>query len=151
MPWLGPRPRSSASGEDAYPSVTRKAAAVLHSIANNHALVDGDKPLAWLATVVFLDLAGFSTDLSDDEAVDLVREVTSTPPTWEHSPSGCEQLDELSAADCGELHPQLRWLRPAQAGIPPDMCRTGGQPVPGLAGEQMRWVHIAQGSDEVSR
>jgi len=33
-----------------------------------------------LATVVFLDLNGFSTDLSDDEAVDLVREVTSTSP-----------------------------------------------------------------------
>ena len=72
------RPRSSAFGEDAYPTITLKSAALLHSIANNHALVDGNKRLAWLATVVFLDLSGHSPDLSDDEAFDLVWEVAGT-------------------------------------------------------------------------
>ena len=46
------RPRSSAFGEDAYGTVSAKAAALLHSITNNHALVDGNKRLAWLATTV---------------------------------------------------------------------------------------------------
>lgn len=72
------RPRSSAFGEDAYPTITLKSAALLHSIANNHALVDGNKRLAWLATVIFLDLNGFSPDLSDDEAFDLVWEIAGT-------------------------------------------------------------------------
>jgi death-on-curing protein len=72
------RPRSSAFGEDAYPTITLKSAALLHSIANNHALVDGNKRLAWLATVVFLDLNGLSPDLSDGEAFDLVWEIAGT-------------------------------------------------------------------------
>ena len=72
------RPRSSAFGEDAYTSISLKAAALLHSITNNHALVDGNKRLAWLATTVFLDLNGLAPDLSDDEAFDLVWEIAST-------------------------------------------------------------------------
>ena len=69
------RPRSSAFGEDAYPTLALKAAALLHSIARNHALVDGSKRLAWLATVVFGDLNGQAPDLADDEAFDLVMAV----------------------------------------------------------------------------
>jgi death-on-curing protein len=69
------RPRSSAFGVDAYESLDLKAAALLHSIARNHTLVDGNKRLAWLATVVFLDLNGFEPEVSDDEAFDLVMDV----------------------------------------------------------------------------
>jgi len=72
------RPRSSAFGEDAYSSISLKAAALLHSITSYHALVDGNKRLAWLATSVFLDLNGLAPDLSDDEAFDLVWEIAST-------------------------------------------------------------------------
>ena len=72
------RPRSSAFGEDAYPSVSLKAAALLQSLTNRHALVDGNKRLAWLATVVFLDLNGHAPDLTDEEAFDLVWEVAGT-------------------------------------------------------------------------
>lgn len=68
------RPRSSALGENAYPSLDLKAAALLHSIARNHALVDGNKRLAWLATVVFLDLNDHAPDLDDDAAFDLVMD-----------------------------------------------------------------------------
>ncbi len=71
------RSRSSAFGRDAYPTLALKAAALLHSVTNNHALVDGNKRLAWLATVVFLDLNGGSPDLSDNEAFALVWEVAS--------------------------------------------------------------------------
>jgi len=72
------RPRSSAFSEDAYPTIPLKAAALLHSLTNNHALVDGNKRLAWLATVVFCDLNGFEPQLNDQEAFELVWDVAST-------------------------------------------------------------------------
>jgi len=51
------------------------AAALLHSIARNHALVDGNKRLAWLASIILLDLNGQAPDLSHDDAFDLVMGV----------------------------------------------------------------------------
>jgi death-on-curing protein len=72
------RPRSSAFGEDAYPTLDLKAAALLHSMTKNHALLDGNKRLAWLSTVVFSDLNGFAPQLSDEEAFQLVWDVAST-------------------------------------------------------------------------
>ena len=45
-----------------------RAAALLHSLVGNHALVDGNKRLGWLATVVFLDLDDCDVELSDDAA-----------------------------------------------------------------------------------
>lgn len=71
------RPASSAFGADAYPTLDLKAAALLHSLARNHPLVDGNKRLGWLATVVFLDLAGAAPMVSDDEAFDLVMDAAS--------------------------------------------------------------------------
>jgi|SRR5665213_3572956 len=72
------RPRSSAFGEEAYSTLSLKAAALLHSMTKNHALVDGNKRLAWLSTVVFCDLNGFAPHLTDDEAFQLVWDVAST-------------------------------------------------------------------------
>lgn len=72
------RPRSSAFGEDAYPAMDLKAAALLDSLTNNHALVDGNKRLAWLATVVFCDLNALEPDLDDHVAFELVWAVAST-------------------------------------------------------------------------
>lgn len=72
------RPRSSAFGEDAYQTLKLKAAALLHSMVKNHALVDGNKRLAWLSTVVFCDLNGFAPDLDDDDAFRLVWDIASS-------------------------------------------------------------------------
>lgn len=72
------RPRSSAFGEDAYETLGLKAAALLHSVTKNHALVDGNKRLAWLSTVVFCDLNGFEPDLTDDDAYQLVWDIASS-------------------------------------------------------------------------
>jgi death-on-curing protein len=72
------RPQTTVFGSDAYPSVPEKAAALLHSITNNHALVDGNKRLAWLAAVVFLDLNGWDVALSDDEAFALVMSASTS-------------------------------------------------------------------------
>ncbi len=71
------RPRSTVFGEPAYPTLTLQAAALLHSIACNHALVDGNKRLAWLACNVFLDVNGHTVTLNHDEAFTLVMEVAS--------------------------------------------------------------------------
>jgi death-on-curing protein len=71
------RPRFSAFGEDAYPTIPLKAATLLHSLTSNHALVDGNKRLAWLATVVFCDINGLKPELSDQEAFELVWDVSS--------------------------------------------------------------------------
>jgi death-on-curing protein len=71
------RPRATALGDEAYPTLELKAAALLHSIARNHALVDGNKRLAWLATVVFLELNGRAVGLSDDDAFALVMDVAA--------------------------------------------------------------------------
>ncbi|KQC34915.1 type II toxin-antitoxin system death-on-curing family toxin [Frankia sp. ACN1ag] len=68
------RASSSAFGQDAYPSPALKAAALLHSVARSHRLVDGNKRLAWLAAVVFLDINGCTTDLVDDKAFELVMD-----------------------------------------------------------------------------
>lgn len=69
------RPQSSAFGEDAYPTIGLKAAALLHSIVTNHGLVDGNKRLGWLATTVFLDVNGETVGLGDDDAFQLVLDV----------------------------------------------------------------------------
>jgi death-on-curing protein len=71
------RPRSTAFGEDAYPSIHLKAAAMLHSIARNHPLVDGNKPLALAATLAFYGLNGLRLTLSNDEAYELVMAVAA--------------------------------------------------------------------------
>ena len=52
------RPSTSVLGEDAYPDIWRKAAALCQSLDNNQALVDGNKRLAWLNTKVFLAING---------------------------------------------------------------------------------------------
>lgn len=69
------RARSSAFGQDAYPTLELKAAALMHSICNNHALVDGNKRLALLATATFLRANGHRFALTNDEAFDLVMRV----------------------------------------------------------------------------
>jgi death-on-curing protein len=71
------RPRSAFMGHEAYPTVVAKAAALMHSVAGNHALVDGNKRLALLATAVFLRINGLHLALTDDEAFDLTMAVAS--------------------------------------------------------------------------
>jgi death-on-curing protein len=69
------RPRSTAFGADAYPTIDLKAAALLHSIARNHALIDGNERLAWLGALVLLRVNGFVPGVTHDEAFDLVMDV----------------------------------------------------------------------------
>ena len=81
------RPQTTVGGHDAYPDIWTKAAALLQSVVNNHALIDGNKRLGWLATAVFLDLNGINiTNADNDDVYDLVIDVASTSPS----------LDEIS-------------------------------------------------------
>lgn len=86
------RPRATAFGAEAYPTINGKAAALLHSLARNHALVDGNKRLAWLATVVFLDLNGRAVGVDDAAAFRLVMDVAE----------GLIEVDEIAVRLGGE-------------------------------------------------
>lgn len=75
------RPQTTIFGKDAYPDIWTKAAALLHSIVKNHALIDGNKRLGWLAAAVFLETNGVSvTGITDDDVYDLVVEVAEGDP-----------------------------------------------------------------------
>jgi death-on-curing protein len=71
------RPSTTAFGEEAYPSFTQKAAALLHSLARNHALVDGNKRLAWSAARAFCLLNGRDVRYAVDDAETFVLAVAA--------------------------------------------------------------------------
>lgn len=66
------RPQATVFGADAYPGLDDKAAALLHSIVQNHALVDGNKRLGLASLAVFYTVNGFRMTATNDEAYDLV-------------------------------------------------------------------------------
>lgn len=66
------RPRATAFGSDAYPGLMQKVAALAHSIARNHALVDGNKRLALAGTIAFLGVNGFRLTFTNDEAYEFI-------------------------------------------------------------------------------
>jgi death-on-curing protein len=66
------RPATSLFGEDAYPTLELKAAALLSSQAQDHALFDGNKRLSLLLAFSFLRLNGRQVTFSNDEAFDLI-------------------------------------------------------------------------------
>jgi len=71
------RPQASAFGTDAYVTVHEKAAALLHSVVRNHALVDGNKRLGLAAVIAFYGLNGWRLTMSNDDAYDFVMSVAS--------------------------------------------------------------------------
>jgi death-on-curing protein len=72
------RPQSQMFGVEAYADLVEKAAALFQSLAANHPLVDGNKRMAWMCTVVFLDFNGTEMlHVDQDEAYKLVIEVAS--------------------------------------------------------------------------
>jgi death-on-curing protein len=69
------RPQATALGADAYPDLDAKAAALLHSLARNHALLDGNKRLALAGMIAFYGVNGVRLTLTNDEAYELVISV----------------------------------------------------------------------------
>ena len=71
------RPRASVFGQDAYAGLHLKAAALLHSLARNHALVDGNKRLAWTACRTFLAINGHWISAPEDDRFEFVIQVAT--------------------------------------------------------------------------
>lgn len=71
------RPAISVFGEDAYGTFEDKAAALMHSLVRNHALVDGNKRLAWSAVRVFFLLNGRDLIYTVDQAEELILSAAS--------------------------------------------------------------------------
>lgn len=95
------RPSTSVFGEDAYPSLWSKAAALCQSLDNNQSLVDGNKRLAWLTTKVFLALNGQQLRASADDGERFMLDLVA----------GHADLTTIAAwleAHCNERrHPEL--------------------------------------------
>lgn len=66
------RPSTALFGNEAYPELHTKAAALLQSVVGNHALVDGNKRAGFACVAVFLHLNGSPLTLDQDEAYELV-------------------------------------------------------------------------------
>jgi len=71
------RPEASAFGDDAYATLHLKATALLHSLARNHALVDGNKRLAFAALLTFYGINGWRLTMTNDEAYAVVIQVAT--------------------------------------------------------------------------
>jgi death-on-curing protein len=71
------RPRATAFGAEAYPGLDAKAVALLHSLARNHALVDGNKRLALAAVIAFYGVNGRRLTLTNDDAYELIMNVAA--------------------------------------------------------------------------
>jgi death on curing protein len=79
------RPAVNVFGREAYPDLDQKAAALLESLVRNHALVDGNKRLGWLATVVFYGLNQITLDAPDGDAYALVIGIASSTTSFQEA------------------------------------------------------------------
>jgi death-on-curing protein len=71
------RPRASAFGSYAYPSVHLQAAALVHSVVRNHALIDGNKRLGLAALLAFYGLNGYRLTMTNDAAYEFIVDIAS--------------------------------------------------------------------------
>lgn len=81
------RPQTTVFGDEAYPDLWAKAAALLQSIVKGHPLVDGNKRLGWLATATFLEINGVTATGATNE--DVYRFVIGVA-------AGNEDVDQLA-------------------------------------------------------
>jgi death-on-curing protein len=65
------RPQMTFGGEDLYPGIPEKAAALMHSLVMNHPFIDGNKRVGAHAAIAFLIANGFSPEFSPAELVEV--------------------------------------------------------------------------------
>ncbi len=75
------RPQQSVFGEDAYPTLSLKAAALMQSLAQNQPFVDGNKRIAWICGKVFLQLHGLTMEATDADVLALFTDSIATGMT----------------------------------------------------------------------
>lgn len=71
------RPKTSVFGKDAYVGFDEKAAALMHSLARNHPLIDGNKRIAWSATRAFCLMNSRDITLNVDKAEELIIQIAT--------------------------------------------------------------------------
>lgn len=64
------RPQMSAGPKDAYPTIYLKAAAMFHSIINNHPFLDGNKRTSLFSAVLFLEYNGYHVEFTKIESIE---------------------------------------------------------------------------------
>lgn len=69
------RPMMTFGGEDLYPDVAAKAAALMHSLVANHPFVDGNKRVGAYAALVFIELNDWSTTITPQELEAMTMDV----------------------------------------------------------------------------
>ncbi len=69
------RPQSSFEGEDLYPNIFLKAAALIHSLLRNHPFVDGNKRTSMFSAMTFLELNGYFFDARQKEVVNFALKI----------------------------------------------------------------------------
>lgn len=72
------RPQATVFGQDAYPTIHEKAAALFQSLAANHAMLDGNKRMSLAALELFYGLNGYRVMATDDDLFDLVIAVATS-------------------------------------------------------------------------
>jgi death-on-curing protein len=77
------RPAASAFGEDAYPALTDKAAALLHSVARNHPFTDGNKRTAAVGALFMLEVNGECVSWDAADALEKIIATAEGQLGWE--------------------------------------------------------------------
>ena len=65
------RPKTTIFGDDAYPTISLKAAALMHSVIKNHPMIDGNKRTSWVLMVSFLWINGYKHNMSTEVGFNL--------------------------------------------------------------------------------
>lgn len=71
------RPQAVFEGQDMYPNLHNKAAALMESLINNHPFVDGNKRTGFTAAAMFLQNNGYSLNVKNQEAAAFVLSIAS--------------------------------------------------------------------------
>lgn len=69
------RPQTTVYGEDAYPLFEEKVASLMHLLARNHALIDGNKRIAWSAGRIFCLMNGRDLKMPIDDAEKMIIDI----------------------------------------------------------------------------
>ncbi len=71
------RPKTTLFGDEAYPSLSDKAAALMHSVATTQPLIDGNKRTSWALMITFLAVNGFDVVSNPDDGFSFVLSVAT--------------------------------------------------------------------------
>lgn len=112
------RPQTTVGGQDAYPSLHEKAAAMMHSLARNHAFTDGNKRAALLATIVYYGMNGFEFIAEQSPAIALVLDAAEGQIDV---PAIAKRLSEVVVAmDLREVEDPFQLPEPTKAVVDDD-------------------------------